>query len=184
MKHIIAFLLALAIIPSVLAVQPQTHNTAMQTTFITQGYSFARVQGINYNDAPVNVLNWRMTAELGALYASCEFQPVPLPPGPFDVRLTINCQTRSGFTTMYTPGTQVKIDTVVPDNTPGAGFQIEKVWVEAGPKLPTAFPLTGQAVRNAGNETNSTASWMFFAGMGAITAMTILVLLLSRRKEE
>ena len=183
MKKLAVLALFVLLIPSVLAIIAQTHKVTMQTTFITQGYEFARLQGFNRNDIPVNVPHWHMTAELGALHAFCEFQPAILPPGPYDVELTVQCQTLSGFTTMFPNGNLVDIETFVADNIPENSFTVEKVWIETRPQLPTAFPISpiGHAVIE--QETSKAGTFMFIAGMAAIAVVALAVVLFSRRKE-
>ncbi len=184
MRKLAVLALALILIPSVVAIIAQTHEVKMQTQFVTQGYSFARVQGLNYNDVAVNVLHWHMTAELGPNHAFCELQPAPVPPGPFDVEIAVQCQTRSQFTTMFTKATKVKIETFVPDGVPENSLKLENFFIETGPRVPTPFPLTplGHAVIE--EQANTTGTFMFIAGLSGIVALTIAVIVLSLRREE
>jgi len=184
MKKLAVLALALLLIPSAFAIVSQTHEALLQTTFITQGYEFARIQGFNQNDMPVSVLRWHMYAELGASHAFCELQPAALPAGPFDVDIVVHCQTRSGFTTLFPTGTRVNIETFAPDGTPENSFKIEKAWIETRPQVPTPFPITpvGQAIMD--EQASSAGTFMFFAGIGAIVILTAAVILLSRQQQE
>jgi hypothetical protein len=183
MKKLAVFALLLMIVPSVLAVVAQTHEVTMQTNFVTQGYEYARVQGMNYNNEELPVLHWHAPVQIGGVFSFCEIQPVNLPPGAFDIELTAYCNTHSGFTVMFPTGTKVKVETFVPDGL-NANFKVEKLWLESRPKLPTPFPLStvGHAVIE--ERAGTGGSLLFIAGIGAIVVLAAGILLASLRREE
>ena len=183
MKKLAVLALFLLLIPSAFAVVANTFQVPMQSNLITQGYEFARVQGFNHNDVPMNILHWHLRAELGPSYAICEMQPAPLLPGPFDVDITVQCQTRSQFTTLFPTGSNAVIEAFTPDGVP-VNFNIAKIWIETRPQVPTAIPIStiGHAVLD--EQATKAGSFMFFAGMGAIVLVAIAVILFSRREEE
>lgn len=181
MRKLALLVLALIIIPSVMAIQTDVHNAVMQTQFLNQGYSFARVNGMNFNEGPVDVLHWYMNAELGSNRVTCELQPAQLTPGPFDLEIVIQCQTWSGFTTMFTKNTQVKIETFVEDFKYSQPFSIERISVEAGPRVPTPFPI-GQVIIE--EEPSNAGTFVFVAGIAGMVILALAVLLLSLRRQE
>ncbi len=187
MRKLAVLLLALFVIPCVLAeVVKESRTVPMQSTFITQGYEYALIRGVNSLGKPISVQQWNMKAILGPSYAFCEFQPTILQPGAFAVDVATQCQTRSGFTTMYTKGTIVTIETYVPDDVPANSFSIDTVTIETKPTLlTTPFPMTavtGTYVLEA--QPSSTGSFMFFAGIGAIITLAITVILVSLLQRE
>lgn len=185
MRKLAVLALALLLVPSAFAVVAQTFQVPMQTSLVTQGYAFARVQGFNHNDVPVNVMHWHLTALLGLSHAFCELQPVPLPPGSFTVDIAVQCQTRSSFTTLFPTGTKVAIEVFSPDGTKPASFVLDKLWVETRAKVPTPFPITPIAGEAVLEEQSSTAgTFLFVAGMAAIVVLTLVVLLFSLRRDE
>ncbi len=187
MRKLAVLLLALFIIPCVLAeVVKESRAVPMQSTFITQGYEYALIRGVNSLDRPISVQQWNMKAILGPSYAFCELQPAILQPGAFAVDVATQCQTRSGFTTMYTKGTIVTIETYVPEDVPANSFSIDTITIETKPTLlTTPFPMTaisGTYVLEA--QPTSTGSFMFFAGIGAIIVLAITVILVSFLQRE
>src|SRR5574341_1917431 len=129
MRMLAVLALAIILLPTAIALSEQTHDVTMQSTLVAQGYSFARVQGFNSEPTSVNILHWHTDAELGLSHAFCEMQPVTLPPGPFDVEIAVQCQTRSGFTTLFPKGTKVKAGTFV-EGTPN--FRVETLTITTG----------------------------------------------------
>jgi hypothetical protein len=107
-----------------------------------------------------------------------------LPPGPFDIELVVQCQTRSGFTTLFPTGTQVKIETFTPDGTPQDSFSIEKAWIETKPQVPTPFQITPVGHAIIDESASKAGTFIFFAGMGAIVVLAAVVILASRRQEQ
>jgi hypothetical protein len=187
MKKLAVLLLALLIVPCALAeVVKESRTVAMQSTLITQGYQYAIIIGMNRLDRPISVQQWNMKAILGPSYAFCELQPTILPPGAFAIDVATQCQTRSGFTTMYTKGTMVSIETYVPQDVPANSFSIDTIAIETKPTLMTTpFPLTavtGTYVMEA--QPSGAGSFMFFAGIGAIIILAITVILVSMLHEE
>ncbi len=178
MKKLAVLVLALLLIPSVFAVIGPSFKASMQTNLITQGNEFARIQGMNHNSVPVEMLKWSINAELGRLYSFCEMQPTILPPGPFEVEVSIQCQTRSQFTTLYPTGTLIDVRTIVPAEY-DSPFTVERVWITTTPQVPTAFP-TGQAVLV--QQASSTGTVLFVAGMAGIIILTLAVVILSLRR--
>ena len=61
---VIAFLLC---IPAAFAVTTYTFNTEMQSTLVTQGYQFARIQGVNTANEPIGIISWSMAVNLGPI---------------------------------------------------------------------------------------------------------------------
>ncbi len=187
MKRFAVLLLALFVVPCALAdVVKESHTVAMQSTLITQGYQYAVVTGVNRLDRQIEVNQWNMKAVLGPSYAFCELQPIILPPGAFALDVAAQCQTRSGFTTMYTKGTMVAIETYVPDNVPANSFSIDSITIVTKPRLLTvAFPMTavtGTYVSEA--QAGNAGSFMFFAGIGAIIVLAITIILAALRQRE
>lgn len=187
MRKLALLLLALFVVPCALAeVVKESRTVAMQSTLITQGYQYSVIIGVNRLDRPITVQQWNMKAILGPSYAFCELQPTILPPGAFAVDVATQCQTRSGFTTMYTKGTMVTIETYVPEDVPADSFSIDTITVETKPRLLTAaFPMaavSGTYVLEA--QPSNAGSFMFFAGIGAIIILAITVILASLLKRE
>ncbi|MEM2916007.1 MAG: hypothetical protein QXT19_01455 [Candidatus Woesearchaeota archaeon] len=187
MKKLAVLLLALFVVPCVLAeVVKESRTVAMQSTLITPGYEYAVVTGVNSLDRPISIQQWNMKAILGPSYAFCEFQPTILPPGAFAVNVAIQCQTRSGFTTMFTKGTMVAIETYVPEDVPAGSFSIDTITVETKPRLlTTAFPIvavSGTYVLQA--QPSNAGSFIFLAGIGAIITLAITVILFSLLRRE
>jgi len=187
---VIAFLL---MVPAAFAVTTYTFNTVMQSTLVTQGYQFARVQGVNNNNDPIGIVSWRMFANLGLSQATCQLQPTFLVPnGPYEVVVPIQCQTRSGMTSLFPTGTQVQMEVHVPDTVNAGTFTVDKVWIETQPMVRAPFPvapLLQQPLSSAGFAVNdqsasSLGSSMLFAGMGAIVVLTIAVLFFSLRRDD
>lgn len=181
MRTLAVLALAIFLLPAVIAVSETTHDVTMQSTLVTQGYSFARVQGFNEEAVSVNMLHWHTTAELGLSHAFCEMQPVTLPSGPFDVEIALQCQTRSGFTTLFPKGTKVKTGTFV-EGTPR--FRVEYLTIETGPRVPTPFPIAplGHVIRQEQASTSGTL--LFLAGMGAIVILTAAIILFSLKHQD
>jgi hypothetical protein len=180
--------LFILLVPAAFAIVAQTHDVVMQSNLITQGYSFARVQGFNQNNAAVSIDHWHARIELAQSFAFCELQPAVLPPGPFDVEIALQCQTRSGFTTLFPSGTRIKIETFVPEGLTQP-FRVEKLTIITGPRLPTPFPVTPEPGRLVPyvileEQAGSAGTFMFFAGMGAIVILTLAIMLASRRQED
>ncbi len=189
MRKLSLILAILMLIPSAIALDidmaKHTHLVPMQTQFITQGYEYARVQGMNKLDKPIIVEHWHLNAELGPMYARCEMEPATLQPGPFDVEIVVQCQTRSGFTNMYPKGTIVTLEGFTKENPLEGTHNIDKIWIEAKPTVPTPFPITRVTGGAVLEEAGSTAgSFMFIAGICAIAIIAIAVVLLAMRKEE
>lgn len=180
---VIAFLL---IVPAAFAVTTVTFDTVMQSTLVTQGYQFARIQGVNTGNQPIGIISWSMFANLGLSQVNCQFQPTFLVPnGPYEVVVPIQCQTRSGMTTLFPTGTSVKVETHVPDNVQAGTFTVDKVWIETRPQVRTPFPiapLAGQAV--SAQDASSLGSTMLFVGMGAIVVLTLAVLFFSLKRDD
>lgn len=186
MKRLALLLVALLIIPSVLAdVLKESHNVAMKSNLIGQGYKFAKVEGVNRLDVPISVLRWHMRAQVNQLYSACEIQPTTLPPGAFELDTVVQCQTRSGLTVLYPPGTTVTIDTYAPDSIPPASFSITGIKIETRVQQPTPFeatPIAGEAVLEASGDTAGT--FMFIAGISAIIILAVIVVLSSIMQKE
>ncbi len=187
MKKLAVLLLALFVVPCALAeVVKESRTVAMQSTLITQGYQYAVITGVNRIDRPITVQQWNMKAILGPSYAFCELQPTILPPGAFALNVATQCQTRSGFTTMYTKGTMVNIETYVPQEVPADSFSIDTITIETKPRLlSVAFPMaavTGTYASEA--QPSSAGSFMFLAGIGAIIILAITVILISLLQRE
>ncbi len=181
MRIIAVLALAVILLPAVIAVAEKTHDVTMQSTLVAQGYSFARVQGFNSEPTSVNILHWHTDAELGLSHAFCEMQPATLPPGLFDVEIAVQCQTRSGFTTLFPKGTKVKTGTFV-EGTPN--FRVETLTIETGARVPTPFPIAtvGHAIREEAS--SGSGSLLFIAGMGAIAILAAAVILFSLKHNE
>lgn len=179
MKKLAVLALALVLLPTVLAIVPGNYQPTMQTTFILQGYEFARVQGVN-NGPAVTLPDWHFTVQLAQNYASCELQPTTLPQGAFTLDLVAQCQTRSGMTAFFKLGTRVAMETFFPEGTNPSNILVDKIWLESRPESPQPFPtahvIIDRSVGTAGNV-------MFILGIGAIAALTAAVILVSRKEQ-
>ena len=197
-KSILLSVIALVLlVPAVFAVTTYTFNTVMQSTLITQGYQFARIQGVNTASQPIGIISWSMSVDLGLSMATCQFQPTFLVPnGPYEVIVPIQCQTRSGMTSLFPTGTTVKTEVHVPDNVNPGSFTVDKVWIETRPQVRSPFPVApfvqqplsaGFAVRDPiipGRSYRSLSSTLLFAGMGAIVVLTIAVIFFALKRDE
>lgn len=184
MRKLAVLALALLLVPSAFAIVSQRHEASLLSNFITQGYSFARVQGFNNNNAPVNIVHWHTDIQLGLNRAFCELQPAVLPPGPYDIEIALQCQTGSGFTVLFPSGTKVEIDSFIPDDSPSAAFTVEKLQVITGPRLPTPFPVTAVGHVVLDESASAAGTFMFFAGVAAIVILAVTVILFSLRRDE
>lgn len=191
MKKLAVLALALVLLPAALAIVTGNYQPALQTTFITQGYEFARVQGVN-NGAAVTVPDWHFTVQLAQNYAACELQPTTLPSGAFTLDLVAQCQTRSGMTAFFKLGARAALEAIFPEGSNPSNVHVDKIWLESRPESPQPF-LTAHAIYEsipgrAGGyrrpaRVRSTGGVMFVLGIGAIAALTIAVLLASRKAE-
>lgn len=191
MKKLAILALALVLLPAVLAIVPGNYQPALQTTFILQGYEFARVQGVN-NGAAATVPDWHFTVQLAQNYASCELQPTSLPSGAFTLDLVAQCQTRSGMTAFFKLGTRVALEAFFPEGTNPSNIVVDKIWLESRPESPQPF-LVGHVIsENIPGRASAyrrhyrarpTGGAMFILGIGAIAALTIAVLLASRKEQ-
>ncbi|MEM4247299.1 MAG: hypothetical protein QXR48_00945 [Candidatus Woesearchaeota archaeon] len=188
MKKPAILLAVLLLLPSALAqaeyqtidLVKHTHDVLMKSQFITQGYEYARIQGINRLDVPLEVKHWHLNAEVGPQYAFCEMEPVSIPPGIIDVEIRIQCQTRSGFTAMYPKGTMVKVTAYMLKEPPEGSHSIESITIYTKPAVPTPFPVTRITGESTVEESTSTAgTFMFIAGIGAIIILAVIIVLAS-----
>lgn len=184
MKKLAVLALLLLIVPSAFALLLEKHNVPMTSTFVTQGYEYALIQGFNRNDQPVSIEHWHMRVMLGQAYAFCEIQPTIVQPGPYTADVEVSCQTRSGLTTFFKKDTTAEISKYVPDNTPANSVSIDKIKLETRPKQPIPFQVTkvtGEAVLE---QPSSTAgSLMFLLGIGMILTVAIAIIIASMRQE-
>lgn len=189
MRKLSLILAILMLIPSVIAfdidLAKHTHLVPMQTQFITQGYEYARVQGMNKLDKPIIVQHWHFNADLGPMYARCEMEPATLQPGAFDIEVVVQCQTRSGMTNMYPKGTVVTLEGFMKENPLEGTHNIDKIWIETKPTVPTPFPITrvtgGAVIEEAGS---TAGTFMFIAGICAIAIIAIAVVLMAMMQRE
>ncbi len=176
MKKLAVLALIILLVPTVSAIITHSHTALMQTNIVKQGYEFARVQGVNYRDTPVNIMHWHLSGETALVRALCELQPTIVPPGPFTTDITVQCQTKSGMTTFFPIGTKVKIDSYTPDDTPAGAFTLEKIWIEARVETATPFPISTIGHAISAEEATAAGSLLFFAGIGAIAVLTFLII--------
>lgn len=184
MNKLAVLALIVLLVPGVSAIIVHSHQAMMQTNIIKQGYEFARVQGFNYRDTPIDIVHWHLSGETALVRALCELQPTTVPPGPFTADIIVQCQTRSGMTSFFPSQTKAKIESFTSDDIPAGSFTLEKIWIEARAAPATPFPITpiGHAVLE--EESSSTGSFLFFAGIGAIILLTITIILSSSKREE
>lgn len=186
-KAILLALLAILIMPAASALLTETDMVTLDSNLVRQGYQFAHIKGVNSNpDTPLDVRHWKAKLEAGPNRARCEMQDnIRLPPGPFDVEIAVQCQTQSGLSTIFPRGLKVTLETFFEDDAPVAFYNPERLTIEAVPHgQRTGFPegMTGRAVNY--NQTNSTGTFLFFAGMGAIVIVAGAVIISSLRQEE
>ncbi len=189
MKKLIVLLAVLLLLPSVFAADfeliKHSHFVPMKSQFITQGYEFAQIKGMNFLSEPLKVVQWNLNAEVGPLYAFCEMEPVSIPPGAFDLEITIQCQTRTGFTAMYPPETLVRIDGYTNEIIPEGSHLINSIYVDTKPRVPTPFPITTVTAAATSETSASTAgSLMFIAGIGAITILAAIIIIAALKQQE
>ena len=107
-----------------------------------------------------------------------------LPPGPFDVEIAVQCQTQSGMSTVFPIGRSIRLETFFDDDAPVAFYNPERITIETEPHAPRAgFPveITGHAITL--EQTNSTGTFLFLAGISAIAVLTAAIIISSRRED-
>ena len=193
MKKLVILLLALFLVSSVFAQNElhitdlikHSHDVLMKSQFITQGYEFARIQGINRLDTPLVIDHWHMNAQVGPQYSFCEMEPLSIPPGPFDLEITIQCQTRSGFTTMYPPGTYAQVTAYMREEPKEGTHSLDSITIYTKPTVPTQFPVTKVTGKSVLEQNGSTAgTFMFIAGICGIAVLAVVIVLASMMQRE
>lgn len=182
MKKLALLALLVLIVPAASAFITAQQQVSLQTPLIRQGYEFAKVQGFNYMDTPLEMQHWHIMLRSGLNKARCEMQDTVIQPGPFTVEVTVQCLTQSGLSAIFPINSKQRVETFVPDDTPEDAFMLDKIWIEARPYQPEPFTvIVGHAVSE---EPSTAGNFTFLGGIGAIIALAATIILSSLKREE